>query len=139
MPDAPPSTDVVESGATPPPAPDREFTVKRRSQSSQVLRRFLQHRLAVISLAVFVLLVLLSVFGEQVWHYKSTDITDDLSLAPSAKHPMGTDSTGHDLLAQVLAGTRISILVALWSRGFRPPSARSSGPSPVSTAAVRTP
>jgi len=108
-----PSPDMVGAGEPPPEPRDREFTVKRRSQGSQVLRRFLQHRLAVVSLAVFLLLVLLSLFGEQLWHFKSTDITDDLSVSPNAKHPMGTDSTGHDLLAQVLSGTRISILVAL--------------------------
>jgi ABC-type dipeptide/oligopeptide/nickel transport system permease subunit len=95
------------------PAGEREFTAARRSQSQLVVRRFLQHRLAVLSLAVFLLLVLLSVFGGVVWHYDSTSITDDLSLGPSLKHPMGTDSVGHDLLAQVLAGTRVSVSVAL--------------------------
>ena len=113
MPDqSTPQPDLV---GTPVPgaAAEREFTVARRSQSSLVLRRFLQHKLAVASLVVFVLLVLVSVFGETLWHYTSTDITDDLSVPPSLKHPMGTDSTGHDLFAQVLAGTRISISVAL--------------------------
>jgi len=94
-------------------AVEREFTVVRRSQSSLVLRRFLQHRLAVVSLVVFVLLVTVSLLGTTLWHYTSTDITDDLSMSPSLAHPMGTDAAGHDLLAQVLAGTRISILVAL--------------------------
>ncbi|MCU1587587.1 MAG: binding-protein-dependent transport system inner rane component [Frankiales bacterium] len=107
-----PSPDMV-GAAQPSPVPDREFTVARRSQGSLVLRRFLQHKLAVASIAVFLVLVLVSVFKGVVWHYSSTDITDDLSLGPSGKHPMGTDSTGHDLMAQVLAGTRISILVAL--------------------------
>ena len=113
MPDqSTPQPDLV---GTPVPgaAAEREFTVARRSQSSLVLRRFLQHKLAVASLVVFVVLVLVSVFGETLWHYTSIDITDDLSVPPSLKHPMGTDSTGHDLLAQVLAGTRISISVAL--------------------------
>ncbi len=57
--------------------------------------------------------MVVSLFGETLWHYTSTDLTDELSQAPTLKHPMGTDSTGHDLMAQVLAGTRISILVAL--------------------------
>lgn len=119
MPDVSATTpDIAESGgapAAPEPAPtvEREFTVRRRSQSALVLRRFLQHRLAVGSLIVFLLLVVLSLSGESIWHYKSTDITDDLSMSPSLKHPMGTDSTGHDLLAQVLAGTRVSLVVAL--------------------------
>jgi len=107
-----PPPDMVEAAASG-GAVDREFTVVRRSQSSLVLRRFLQHRLAVVSIVVFFFLVLVSVFGNVLWHYSSTTITDDLSLSPSLKHPMGTDSTGHDLLAQVLAGTRVSMSVAL--------------------------
>jgi ABC-type dipeptide/oligopeptide/nickel transport system permease subunit len=107
-----PSPDMVGAGELASPI-DREFTVARRSQGSLVLRRFLQHKLAVGSIVVFLLLVLASVLKTVVWHYASTDITDDLSVGPSGRHPMGTDSTGHDLLAQVLAGTRISILVAL--------------------------
>ena len=113
MPDqSTPPPDLV-GAPVPGAAAEREFTVARRSQSSLVLRRFLQHKLAVASVVIFVLLVLVSVFGETLWHYTSIDITDDLSVPPSLKHPMGTDSTGHDLLAQVLAGTRISISVAL--------------------------
>ena len=92
---------------------EREFTVETRSQSRLVFRRFLQHRLAVISLGIFLLLVVASLSGNLLWHYRSTSITDDLSLAPSLKHPFGTDSVGHDLLGQVLAGTRVSILVSL--------------------------
>ena len=108
-----PKPDVVKAGGPQRDLSSRDFTVKRRSQSSLVLRRFLQHRLAVISLVVFLLLVLLSLFAETWWQYTSTTITDDLSEGPSLKHPMGTDSTGHDLLAKVLAGARVSVLVAL--------------------------
>lgn len=99
-------------------AVEREFTTKTRSQGSLVLRRFLQHRLAVISILVFALLVLASLADTLVWHYRSTTITNDLSQSPSFTHPMGTDAIGHDLLAQVLAGTRVSILVALLVAGL---------------------
>lgn len=108
-----PKPDMVKSGGPKRDLSSRDFTVRRRSQSSLVLRRFLQHRLAVISLVVFLLLVLLSLFAETWWQYTSTTITDDLSEGPSLKHPMGTDSTGQDLLAKVLAGARVSVLVAL--------------------------
>ncbi|MCW2543947.1 MAG: transporter permease, partial [Frankiales bacterium] len=92
-----PSPDMV--GAAEEAAPiEREFTVARRSQGSLVLRRFLQHKLAVASIGIFLLLVFASVLKTVVWHYASTDITDDLSVGPSGRHPMGTDSTGHDLM-----------------------------------------
>jgi len=107
-----PGPDIVGGGILPGEAVEREFTAARRSQSGLVLRRFLQHRLAVASLVVFLLLVLASLFGSVIWHYSNTTITDDLSVSPSLRHPMGTDSVGHDLLAQVLAGTRVSVLVS---------------------------
>jgi len=108
-----PGPDIVGGGILPGGSVEREFTAARRSQAGLVSRRFLQHRLAVVSLVVFLLLVLSSLFGTVLWHYTSTTITDDLSLGPSLRHPMGTDSIGHDLLAQVLAGTRVSVLVSL--------------------------
>ena len=36
---------------------EREFTIKRRSQTQMVIRRFMAHKLAVASLVVFVLMV----------------------------------------------------------------------------------
>jgi ABC-type dipeptide/oligopeptide/nickel transport system permease subunit len=101
------------------PAPDREFTVAERSQSQLVLRRFLQHRLAVVSLVVLVLLVLLAYVGGALWKYDFGQFTPDNSEAPSLNHPFGTDAAGKDQFAQVLRGTQISlqiaVLVALFS------------------------
>ena len=118
MPDATRTT----SGTTGPTAPaparagadvDREFTVTERSQSELVLRRFLQHRAAMISLVVLVLLVLLAYVGGALWRYDVGEITPDNSAAPSLDHPFGTDAVGKDQLAQVLGGTRISLQVSV--------------------------
>ncbi|WP_033293801.1 ABC transporter permease [Amycolatopsis jejuensis] len=101
------------------PAPEREFTVKERSQAQLVFRRFLQHRLAMISLVVFVLIILFAYVGGALWKYHPGDITDQNSAPPSGNHPFGTDAVGHDTLAQVMRGTQISlqisILVALFA------------------------
>jgi ABC-type dipeptide/oligopeptide/nickel transport system permease subunit len=93
--------------------PEREFTVKARTQRQLILRRFLQHRLAVGSLIVFLLVVLVSLIGARLWHYKYLDITPEFSTPPSLKHPMGTDGLGHDGFAQVLRGAQKSVQVAL--------------------------
>jgi ABC-type dipeptide/oligopeptide/nickel transport system permease subunit len=92
---------------------EREFTVVRRSQTQMILRRFMAHKLAVGSLAVFVLVVLLSLLGGRFWKYGYADITDEFSTPPSLEHPMGTDDIGHDTLAQVLRGAQKSVQVAL--------------------------
>jgi ABC-type dipeptide/oligopeptide/nickel transport system permease subunit len=102
-----------------PRATEREFTVAERGQFQLVLRRFLQHRLAVGSLVVLVLLVLLAYIGGALWKYDYGEFTPDNSAAPSLDHPFGTDSAGKDQFAQVLRGTQISlqiaVLVALFS------------------------
>ncbi|MGH3629989.1 MAG: ABC transporter permease, partial [Sciscionella sp.] len=106
----------VDEAGSPPggPAPaEREFTVAQRNQLQLVLRRFLAHRLAVVSLGVFIALILLAFLGGLLWHYSYTDITSDSSVAPSLAHPFGTDSVGHDEFAQVLRGTQRSLEVAL--------------------------
>lgn len=91
---------------------DREFTVRERSQARLVLRRFMRHRLAVASAVVFLLTLLLAFIGPYVWKYSYLDITDDNSQPPSWVHPLGTDSIGHDYLAQVLRGLQHSELIA---------------------------
>ena len=92
---------------------DREFTVRERSQWQQAMRRFLQHRLAVGSLSIFLLLVLFAFIGPLVWKYKYTTITPDNSVGPRLAHPFGTDNLGHDLFAEVMRGLQQSIKVAL--------------------------
>ncbi|RZT84050.1 peptide/nickel transport system permease protein [Pseudonocardia sediminis] len=99
------------SGATGPA--DREFTVAERSQGQLVLRRFLQHRAAMISLVVLVLLILLAYVGGALWRYDVGEITPDNSQPPSFDHPFGTDAVGKDQFAQVLGGTRISLQVSI--------------------------
>ena len=107
--------DVLAGGR--PEGPDRvdhEFTVQARSQWRQVLRRFRQHKLAVISLIVLLLVVLFAFVGAALWHYSPNKFTDDFSAAPSAKHPFGTDSNGADHMAQVMAGTQLSLKIAFF-------------------------
>ncbi|MBC3190170.1 ABC transporter permease [Pseudonocardia sp. C8] len=94
-------------------ADDREFTVAERSQGRLVLRRFLRHRAAMVSLVVLVGLILLAYVGGALWRYDVGEITPDNSAAPSLQHPFGTDAVGKDQLAQVLGGTRISLQVSV--------------------------
>ncbi len=89
---------------------------KARRQSVVIIRRFLRHRLAMISLFVFVALFLFAFIGGALWKYSYT--FEDVSgggryLAPTADHPFGTDALAADSMAQVLRGTQFSILIAL--------------------------
>jgi ABC-type dipeptide/oligopeptide/nickel transport system permease subunit len=94
-------------------APEREFTVAARSQTQMIIRRFMAHKLAVGSLVVFLIVVVASLIGGRFWRYGYADITPEFSSPPSLQHPMGTDSIGHDSMAQILRGAQKSVQVAL--------------------------
>lgn len=74
----------------------------------------MQHRLALTSLIVLTIIFLLAFVGAPLWHYKYNEFTNDISQAPSLKHPFGTDSNGIDMVAEVLRGTQRSLEIALF-------------------------
>src|SRR5687767_3001536 len=92
---------------------EREFTVKERTQTQLVLRRFFAHRAAVISLIILIVLALGAFLAPQLWEYGIEDLSDDISQGPSAEHPFGTDNLGHDYFALVLRGTQQSLKIAV--------------------------
>ena len=88
--------------------------VDRRSRTGEVWRRFRRHKLAVVSIAIFALMVLAVAFGPLVWRVPINDIDFSAHLeGPSWNHPFGTDDLGQDLLARMLYGGRISLAVGL--------------------------
>ena len=103
---------MAESTKPPQAAPEREFTVEARTQTQLIVRRFFQHKLAVASLVVLILVILLAYIGGALWKYSYSDITPDNSVPPSGNHPFGTDNLGYDEFARVLRGTQLSIEIA---------------------------
>ena len=76
------------------------------------LRRFLHHRLATVSVFVFLALLFFAFVMPHLWQYKYNVYTNDLSVSPNLKHPFGTDATGYDQFAVVMRGTAQSLKVA---------------------------
>src|SRR5712691_1854261 len=104
------------AGQAPPTgrAPEREFTVKARTQTQLIVRKFFAHKLAVGSMVVFLVILIGSLFGQHFWKYKfGVPNTDALSQAPSAAHPLGTGDLGEDGLAELLRGAQRSMQIAL--------------------------
>ena len=91
---------------------EREFTVKERSQWRMAMRRFLKHRMATISLVIFLLLVLFAFIGPFFWKYSYLHYTNDLNSKPNGTHPFGTDQDGFDEVSLVMRGTEQSLKVA---------------------------
>lgn len=90
-------------------APARHF-----SPGLEAWRRFRRHRLAVMSAAILVAMVLAILLGPLLWNVPINEIDFTARLkGPSWQHPLGTDDLGQDLLARILYGGRISLAVGL--------------------------
>ena len=76
-----------------------------------VKRTLRQNRAAMISLVFITLLILLAVIGPILLpDYQKQDLLHTLE-APSAKHLLGTDELGRDVLTRLIHGTRTSLMI----------------------------
>lgn len=86
---------------------------KNEAWGMEVLKRFLKHKLAIVGLVIIATLILLTILSWII----GTDITRTNLLnrfqAPSAKHWMGTDELGRDVLGRIIAGGRVSLSLGL--------------------------
>lgn len=79
-----------------------------------VVRRFLQHRLAVIGLITLLLLIILALFAPQIAPRDpyAIDLLHSLE-GPSAAHLLGTDISGRDVLSRLIYASRVSLSVGV--------------------------
>lgn len=84
-----------------------------RTQLQMILSRFLRHRAAMVSLVILVAIVAVAFLGPLFWtwdHKVNLDIPP--SVPPSADHPLGTTTAGHDVLGQLMRGAQQTLKVA---------------------------
>ncbi|NTF90901.1 ABC transporter permease [Agrobacterium rhizogenes] len=83
---------------------------------ARAFERFLFNRLALFGVCLIVPMLVLILSYPLWWSFKPNDI-DLLAMnsGPTTKHWFGTDGVGRDVFARVLAGGRISLLVAIGS------------------------
>lgn len=93
-------------------AAEAGLTIRARSQLQMAYTRFIHHKMALIGLFTFVAILLFSTIGPLFWHYNYAQITSAFGTGPSLAHPFGTDTIGHDMMAQVMAATATSIQTA---------------------------
>src|SRR5438093_196911 len=76
-------------------------------------KRFLRHRLAVVSLIILVIILGAGLLAPWVapYGFEGYDV-NSLEAAPSLHHPFGTDLLGRDYFSRVLYGIRTSERVA---------------------------
>nr|WP_284747648.1 ABC transporter permease [Amycolatopsis sp. RTGN1] len=102
------SETASKDGTLPP-----EALPEPRSQGKLVLRKFLHHKLAMLSTAVLVLIVVLSIIMPLFWKHNYEDSSFPSFAKPSGDFPLGTTQVGKDMVSQILRGTQFSLLIAL--------------------------
>jgi peptide/nickel transport system permease protein len=79
-----------------------------------VARTFVQNKLAVIGLVVVLVVILFSFIGPLIYHTDQLNPNlTNVNLAPGGGHPLGTDSSGFDILGRLMEGGQSSIEVGL--------------------------
>jgi len=87
--------------------------IKRLRQSRRV-KRFVRNRLALVGLGIVLLVIIVAALASVVAPYDPIAHNyDELLLAPSVNHLMGTDDLGRDLFSRVIFGTRYALLIGV--------------------------
>lgn len=95
------------------------YNVKIESPGSIAWKRFRQHKLAVIS-SIVLLIILILCFGAPLFTpFDPLGINfDDMTMSPQKGHIFGTDELGRDIWTRTLYGGRVSLLVGITAAGI---------------------
>jgi peptide/nickel transport system permease protein len=83
-----------------------------RTYLQDVWQKLRHHRVALVALIVFGLIIMYSAAGPLLssYSFSKTDLRARL-LAPSSEHYFGTDELGRDIALRIMVGGRVSLLV----------------------------
>jgi peptide/nickel transport system permease protein len=85
-----------------------------QSPGRLVLKRLRKNKLAMAGLFILLFMVIASVIGPLIVNYKLESIDlFHIEAGPSAKHILGTDEVGRDVLARVMYAGRVSLMVGV--------------------------
>jgi len=85
---------------------------KQRSRNT-FWRRFLRSPTGLFGAILFGMLIFISVLSPVIVPYSPLEQVSPPLLAPSTQHFLGTDELGRDILSRVIAGSRLSIAIAV--------------------------
>lgn len=90
-----------------------------RTMGQMAWRAFRRHKPAMVGSTVILIFVLAAIFVPYLSPYdpNKTDL-DNMLGSPSAKHLMGTDELGRDLLTRLLYGGRVSLSIGVMAMGL---------------------
>ncbi len=98
-------------------------SIEERSPFQIVLRRFVRHRLAMISLAVMLAIFITTILAPYITSFKVDELNVNKYFVPFGTvdeptgriHYLGTDNIGRDYFSRLIYAGRISLTVALLS------------------------
>jgi peptide/nickel transport system permease protein len=94
--------------------PEGGDVVSSGSPWALVARTFAQNKLALLGVGVVVLIILFSFIGPLIYHTDQVNPNlASVNLSPGGGHPLGTDSSGFDILGRLMEGGQSSIEVGL--------------------------
>lgn len=99
------------------------ITIEERSPFQVVMRRFVRHRLAMVSLAAMVIIFIVTILAPYITSFQVDEINVNNYFAPFGTvdeatgrvHYLGTDNIGRDYFSRLIYAGRISLTVALLS------------------------
>lgn len=101
-------------------APNTEIETRHVTRFELAFKRLKKIPSAYIAfwiVCLICLMAVLSAVGVPLSPYSFDQATDDLLVAPSLKHLMGTDELGRDIFARVIYGSRLSIAIGFVTAG----------------------
>ena len=91
----------------------------RRSLMSDLGHGFMRNKGSLVSAVILGLLVILASIGPEVAPFDPTQqVLTEAKQGPSAKHLMGTDQSGRDILSRVMVGSRNTLGLPLLAIAF---------------------
>jgi peptide/nickel transport system permease protein len=99
------------------------ITIEERTPFQIVFRRFVRHRLAMASLAIMVIIFVLTILAPVITTFKVDELNVNKYFVPFGTvdeptgriHYLGTDNIGRDYFSRLIYAGRISLTVALFS------------------------
>ncbi len=99
------------------------ITIEERSPFQVVMMRFVKHRLAMVSMAVMILIFIVTILAPYITTFKVDELNVNDYFVPFGTvdeatgrvHYLGTDNIGRDYFSRLLYAGRISLSVALLS------------------------
>jgi peptide/nickel transport system permease protein len=92
---------------------NQEGLGEEESYLKVVVTRFFKHKLAVLGLIIFTLLVLMAIFAPLIAPQDPLEVGYDFEAKPSSEHLLGTDQVGRDVFSRLIYASRISLTVGL--------------------------